>query len=80
MKIELNVTVLFCTARQFWLCLLCMGHAVPKWDVLSGDGLGAVYGLKGFFPLQLDLIYDHYVQVHTVGIISTRAAGGEGKL
>lgn len=50
---------------QFWICILAMGHAYP----LIEEHSSGVYSVKGFMPLQLDLIYDHYMQLIVVSVI-----------
>jgi delta14-sterol reductase/lamin-B receptor len=49
---------------QFWICLLLMGHAVPRW--ISNNGTISIYG---FSPLPLYLVYDHYLQLITLSIL-----------
>lgn len=61
---------------QFWLCILAMGHSYP---LLSGTGTdGAsdhwwaeVYQIQGFAPLRIDLIYDNYLQLISISLVST---------
>ena len=65
---------------QFWICLVAMGHAYP---LISGTSSSAVdtdsaynwltevYQFQGFMPLRLELIYDHYLQLISVSLVST---------
>lgn len=62
---------------QFWICLLTMGHALPVLttdfsQVHSLEDLwSTVLSFKGFRPLPLHLIYDHYLGLITASIIFT---------
>lgn len=56
---------------QFWLTILVMGHASP-WISESPVG-SSIYVIKGFFPLRLDLVYNHYVQLIFVSTIGAYA-------
>lgn len=53
---------------QFWVLILAMGHAVPM-VIQTPSATGELtYSLRGFMPLKLDLIYDHYLPLITVSI------------
>lgn len=65
---------------QFWVTFILMGHAVPiitgvdwsslkDWDSIAN----AVISLKGFHPLPLHMVYDHYLSLITTAIIFTFA-------
>jgi hypothetical protein len=56
---------------QFWVTLVAMGHAVP-YIVEAARGTG-VYEFRGFRPLPLTLIYDHYVQLITASVLGAAA-------
>ena len=52
---------------QFWITLLVMGHAIPI--IYEANPGSMVYEFRGFRPLNLSLIYDHYVQLIFVSVI-----------
>eukprot|EP01039_Chlorochromonas_danica_P014781 gene14781-17294_t len=63
---------------QFCITFILMGHAVPiitgadwsslkDWDSIAN----AVISLKGFHPLPLHMVYDHYLSLITTAIIFT---------
>jgi Delta14-sterol reductase len=49
---------------QFWLSILLMGHAFP---VISEDA--NVYSFRGFQPMPLYLVYDHFPQIIAVSTV-----------
>jgi delta14-sterol reductase len=54
---------------QFWILIIAMGHAVPL-IIQTPSATGAItYSLRGFMPLRLDLIYDHYLPLISVSIV-----------
>ncbi len=63
---------------QFWLTFILMGHAYPILGAISTSAnvvtwlpaeFNSVYNLKGFAPLPLTMIYDHYLPLITVSVI-----------
>jgi hypothetical protein len=61
---------------QFWVCLLAVSHAYP---LISGSGTDAataywateIYQIQGLMPLRLELIYDHYLPLISISLVST---------
>lgn len=60
---------------QFWVCLLAISHAYP---LIAGSRTGAsdswmfeTYQIQGLMPLRLELIYDHYLQLISISLLST---------
>ena len=53
---------------QFWITLVVMGHAYPLFIESAPVG-STIYEFRGFRPLDLSLIYDHYVQLIFVSVI-----------
>ena len=53
---------------QFWITLVVMGHAYPL-IIESAPAGSMVYEFRGFRPLNLSLIYDHYVQLIFVSVV-----------
>ena len=51
---------------QFWVTILAMGHALPIYNATSSAG---VYEIKGFMPLPLYKVYDHYLELITISIL-----------
>lgn len=62
---------------QFWLTILAMGHGIPIFtSSLSGAAesssvslTNSSWNVRGFLPLPLHLLYDHYAQLITVSVI-----------
>jgi delta14-sterol reductase/lamin-B receptor len=52
---------------QFWVTIVAMGHGIPL--LLTTDAASGVYQIQGFRPLNLSLVYDHYVQLITISIL-----------
>ena len=52
---------------QFWITIVLMGHAVPLITEITPDSM--VYAIRGFSPLKLSLLYDHYVPLITASTI-----------
>lgn len=61
---------------QFWVCLLAVTHGYPLLVGSGTDGATAswwaeTYQLQGLMPLRLELIYDHYLQLISISLVST---------
>ena len=71
---------------QFWICILFMGHAYPRIiaTITSSSSQSSSsssswiqqwfkssYEIQGFYPLRLDMIYDHYLQLISISIVFT---------
>lgn len=61
---------------QFWVCLLAVSHAYPliagsRTDGASDSWAFETYQIQGLMPLRLELVYDHYLQLISISLLST---------
>lgn len=56
---------------QFWVCLMALLFGIPSIQGIMADGLNAVYQIRGFSSVPLDIVYDYYPQMISVSLVFT---------